>query len=50
MGSFILGNSDSGIAKKTTLKQKHKEVENDNTFHESMWHLDFDGSVHKLGA
>ena len=45
MDSFILCNLDTGTNKNTTLKHKHKEIGSDNTFHESMWHLDFDGSV-----
>ena len=50
MDSFILSNYDSGIDKNTALKQKHKEVDSDNIFHESMWHFEFDGSVNRLGA
>ena len=50
MESFILCNSETGIENNTELKQKKKAPDSDNIFHESMWHLDFDGSVNKLGA
>ena len=50
MDSFILCNSETSVENNTELKQKNKAPENDNIFHESMWHLDFDGSVNKLGA
>ena len=50
MDSFILCNSETGIENNTELKQKKKAPDSDNIFHESMWHLDFDGSINKLGA
>ena len=50
LDSFILYNSDNGKDEITTLEEKHKEPDSDNIFHESSWHLDFDGSMNRLGA
>ena len=50
MDSFILCNSETNIENKIELKDKNKALDNENIFHESLWHLDFDGSVNKLGA
>jgi len=50
MDSFILCNSDNEKDNNTIVKQEHKEPNSDNIFHESRWHLDFDGSVNRLGA
>jgi len=49
LDSFILYNSDNGKDEITTLEEKLKEPNSDNVFHESMWHLNFDGSVNRLG-
>ena len=46
---FILCNSETNEIQ-TELIEKKKTPNNDNIFHESLWHLDFDGSVNKLGA
>ena len=48
--SFILCNSETDNEIKTELKNKNKIPNNDNIFHEYLWHLDFDGSVNKLGV
>ena len=48
LDSFILCNSDND--KITSIEEKNKEVDSENITHESMWHLDFDGSVNRLGA
>ena len=48
--SFILCNSETDTEIKTELKGKNKTPNNENIFHESLWHLDFDGSVNKRGA
>jgi len=50
LDSFILYNLDNGKDEITTLEEKHEEPNSDNIFHESRWHLDFDGSVNRLGA
>ena len=50
MESFILCNSEIDTEIKTELKDKNKTWDSENIFHESLWHLDFDGSVNKLGA
>ena len=50
MDSFILCNFEIGIESNTELKHKKEYPDNENIFHESIWHLDFDGLVKKLGA
>lgn len=50
MYSFILCNLDTRKDNNTIVKQEHKESDNDNIFHESRWHLDFDGLVNRLGV
>ena len=50
LDSFILCNYETDNEIKTELKDRKKTQNNDNIFHESLWHLDFDGSVNKLGA
>ena len=49
LDSFILCNSDNNEIQ-TELIDKKPKPNNDNIFHESRWHLDFDGSVNKLGV
>lgn len=46
---FILCNSDNNEIQ-NELIDKMPKPNNDNIFHESYWHLDFDGSVNKSGA
>ena len=50
MDSLILCNSETGIENNKELRQKEKYLDSENIFHESLWHLDFDGSINKLGA
>jgi len=50
MDSFILSNSDHEKKEITTEKLKYKTTGSENIFHESLWHLDFDGSVNRLGV
>ena len=50
MDSFILYNSDHDKKEITVVEQKYKTTDNENIFHESLWHLDFDGSVNRLGV
>jgi len=50
MDSFILYNSNNGKDKITDVEGKHKEIDSENITHESMWHLDFDGFVNRLGV
>ena len=50
LDSFILWNSETDNEIKTELKDKNKTPDSENIFHESLWNLDFDGSVNKLGA
>ena len=50
LDSFILCNSDNDKDKITVVEEKHKEVDIENITHESVWHLDFDGSVNRLGV
>ena len=47
LDSFILCNSETNEIQ-TELIEKNKAPNNDNIFHESLWHLEFDGSVNKL--
>ena len=49
LDSFILCNSDNNEIQTELINIKPKP-KNDNIFHQSLWHLDFDGSVKKLGA
>ena len=49
LDSFILCNSKTEKIQ-TELIDKKKEPNNDNIFHQSLWHLYFDGLVKKLGA
>ena len=49
LDSFILSNSETNEIQ-IELVDKKRAPNNDNIFHESQWHLDFDGSVNKLGA
>lgn len=50
MDSFILYNSDHDEKEITAEELKYKKTDNENIFHESLWHLDFDGFVNRLGA
>lgn len=50
MDSFILCNSNIGKNEITVVEEKYKEYDSENITHESLWHLEFDGSVNRLGA
>ena len=50
LDSFILCNSDNDKDKITVVEEKHKEIDSENITHESMWNLDFYGSVNRLGV
>ena len=49
LDSFILCNSDNNEIQTELINIKPKQ-NNDNIFHEALWHLDFDCSVNKTGA
>ena len=49
LDSFILCNSETEKIQ-NKLIVKNKEPNNDNIFHQSLWNLEFDGLVNKLGA
>ena len=49
LDSFILCNSENNEIQ-TELIDKNPMPNNANIFHQPLWHLDFDGSVKKLGA
>lgn len=49
LDSSILYNSDNDKDKIIVVEEKHKEIDSENITHESLWHLDFDGSVNRLG-
>lgn len=49
MDSFILYNSDHDKKEIIAVEYKYKTLDSENIFHESLWHLDFDGSVNRLG-
>ena len=49
LDSFILCNSDNKEIQTELIDIKPKP-NNDNIFHEALWHLDFDGSVNKTKA
>lgn len=34
----------------TTVEQKYKTTDNENIFHQSLWHLDFGGPMNRLGV
>ena len=50
MDSFILYNSEHDKNEVTIVEEKYKDPDSENIFHESLWHLDFDGSMNRLGA
>ena len=50
MDSFILYNAESDKKEITAKYIKYKIADRENIFHESVWHLEFDGSVNKLGV
>lgn len=50
MDSFILYNSEHDNNKITVVEENNKPPNSENIFHESLWHLDFDGFVNRLGA
>ena len=50
MDSLILYNSNNGKNEITVVEEKYKTPNSENIFHESLWHLDFDGSVNRLGV
>ena len=49
LDSFILCNSDNNDIQTGLISIKPKP-NNDNIFHEALWHFDFDGFVNKSGA
>lgn len=49
MDSFILYISEHDKKEITIVEEKYKTLDSEN-IHESLWHLDFDGSVNRLGA
>jgi len=57
MDSFILYNAEHDNNQNIpdnnqirTKELKYKIADSENIFHESIWHLDFDGSINRLGA
>lgn len=50
MDSFILYNAKNDNKEITAKDLKYITTDSENIFHESLWHLDFDGSVNRLGA
>ena len=50
MDSFILYNLDHDKKEVRAEELKCKTTDSENIFHESLWHLDFDGSVNRLGV
>lgn len=50
MESCILYSSNNGKNEITSVEEKYKAPDSENITHDSLWHLDFDGSVNILGA
>jgi len=50
MDSFILYNAKHDNKEITAQDLKYRTTDSENIFHESLWHLDFDGSVNRLGG
>ena len=50
LDSFILCNSSNDKDKIIVVEEEHKQVNFENITHEYLWHLDFDGSMNRLGA
>ena len=50
MDSFILYNVESDKKEITAKDLEYKTIDSENTFHESLCHLDLDGYVNRLGA
>lgn len=50
MDSFILYNAEHDNKEITAKDLKYITADTKNIFHESLWHLDFDGSVNRLGV
>lgn len=50
MDFFILYNAETNKKEITAKDLKYRTTYSENIFHESLWHLDFDGSVNMLGA
>jgi len=50
MDSFILYNAENDNKEIIAKDLKYKTTDSENIFHESLWHLDFDGFVNRLGA
>lgn len=48
--SFILYNIENDKKEITAKDLQYKIVDNENIFHDSLWHLDFDGYVNRLGV
>jgi len=49
MDSFILNNSEHDNKQITIEELKYKIANSENIFHDSLWHLYFDGSMNRLG-
>lgn len=49
MDSFILYNEEMDKKEITTKDLKYRTNDSENIFHESLWHLDFHGSINRLG-
>jgi len=50
MDSFMLYNAENENKEIIAKDLKYKTTDNENIFHESLWHLEFDGLVNKLGV
>jgi len=50
MDSFILYNSEPDNNQILAVEENRKPVDSENIFHESLWDLDFDGSMNRLGV
>ncbi len=49
MDSFILYNAENDNKEITTKDPKYRTTNSEDIFNESLWHLDFDGSINRLG-
>lgn len=50
MDSFILYNVENDKKEITAKDLKYRTTDSENIFHESLWNLDFDGSINIIGA
>lgn len=49
MDSFILYKAEHENKEITAQDLKYRTIGSENIFHESLWNIDFDGSVNRLG-